>query len=628
MGIARAQCRHGVMAYFPDDHWVGRSLHVYGEFSEAEIESHRMMLKPGDQVICVGAHVGAVVIPVAQMVAPGGKVYAFEPRSDVYELLLENVEANGLDYIVECYNLACSDHEGTLKVKAQDWHQVHSYEVAPEGDIEVPCCKLDTIIGKRGPIKLLQMDVDGHEVEVLNGAEELIKHSRGFIYTENDRKDESGALIAWLVDHEYRMWWHQAPLFTPDNFNDYADDIFGNCYSFNMVCVPEESNVKVKALDEVTNIQLDEQIFDREIVRCHRILERHPNELGVRLLSGHFANLMQREDEAWAAFEENLRRDPEHVGTLAIIGLMRMQRGHYDWDTYELRYRQANTALFGDRQHNGSKWDGSPTDEPVLVWHEQGFGDSIMFGRFLNEAIQRAPNLFVEIQPVLYELFVESFPHIPMIRSARQLPDYRYHCSLPSLPSVLKIGNDVWRPTPYLKAHPHLVEIWQGKNHPRIGLCAKGSPRSERPFTRDIEESLFREVFPLQKPIALENRYGQFYNFAETAALMRDLDLVVTVDTATAHLAGALGVPTWLLLSIDPDWRWGLKSNRTIWYDSVRIFRASKVLDWSDVIEQLKGALHEQGRSSADRQSAGEISRRFVGEGIARQDPQPLAATA
>jgi hypothetical protein len=144
---------------------------------------------------------------------------------------------------------------------------------------------------------------------------------------------------------------------------------------------------------------------------------------------------------------------------------------------------------------------------------------------------------------------------------------------------------------PYLRPDPALVARWRQNNPLKIGICNVGSPRSERPYTRDIPDDMLAPLGLRFGPFFSLTQHGQFESFADTAAAISTLDLVITVDTSIAHLAGAMGAPTWLLLSFDPDWRWGLRGSKTIWYPSMTIFRQPRLRDWQSVIDEVAAAL-------------------------------------
>jgi hypothetical protein len=328
---------------------------------------------------------------------------------------------------------------------------------------------------------------------------------------------------------------------------------------------------------------------------------------------------MQRSDEARILIEDNLKADPDHKASLNIRALLDLQAGrwHDGWKGYDLRYGHANKHLFGGaREHDAPRWDGKPTDEPVLIWSEQGFGDQIMFARFMDMVRELAPNAFLEVQPELFELF--DYPlsrealglscEGDLYRARRALPYYTLQLPLPSVPVVLDVGESEIRDDrgPYLFVDSAITANWRGDgNHPfahgrdplngaRIGLCCVGSLTSERPYTRDIPSELIAPFVKEHGPFFSLEHSGQFESFATTAGAIMALDLIITVDTSIAHLAGALGKPVWLLLSWDPDWRWGLTGETSIWYPQMRIFRQPKFRDWKSVIANVSAALEER----------------------------------
>jgi hypothetical protein len=291
-----------------------------------------------------------------------------------------------------------------------------------------------------------------------------------------------------------------------------------------------------------------------------------------------------------------------------------LQAGNYKdgWQRYELRYQQKNTAHFGgDKKHRDiPQWDGKPTDEPLLIWAEQGFGDTIMFSRFYKYVLDFCPNAILEVQPHVFELIETSKIAKPgtLYRQDRELPwaqsEFIAQCSLPSLPAAL---NDDGSMIPirhrltleiqdaYLFADAGLSSKWRGiVGDRKIGICTEGSPRSERPYTRDLPVEFIPPLGLKYGPFFSLNDEGQFESYAATAAAISALDLVITVDTSVAHLAGALGKEVWLLLAFDADFRWGRTGTTTPWYNSMRIFRQPKLRDWPSVIAEVEKALEQR----------------------------------
>ena len=624
-GVTRAntrtvETRHGTFTIFKEDELVGLSLATYGEYSEGEVEVFRKVLKPGDVAIDVGANIGAFTVPMAHLVGEAGRVYAFEASAVNVELLRQNASQNELANVVIIPE-AASDKNGTLKVDKQSALHAYSRRDINEGEFEVDCTTIDDL--GLPQVKLIKIDVDGHELQVLNGAAGTIERCQPIIYIENEIHDKREELVAWLVDHGYRLYWHRPYLFNIDNWRGDKKNIFGALVSIMNVCVPDEEGYEIRDLEEVADYRDDEWMFERELDRYLCYVDRNPDDLQSRWMAAHYSNLMQWGNDADDLIEENLARDPEHVPTRALQALMALQTGHYNrqtWAGYEIRHQQPNRHQFGgDRSFDVPRWDGEKTDKSLLIWTEQGFGDNIMFARLFKYVRERAPNAFLECRPELYELFEYSeiapsesqagLTRRNLFRLGRTLPNYQLHLPLPSTAWALG-ADDIMiggGPFPYLDVDPMLVKNWQGLGNvrlgqtpegplhgARIGLCHKGSATSERPYTRDIPKELLMPLVRKHGPVFPLDQVGQFELFMMTAAAIKALDLVITVDTAIAHLAGALGVPTWLLLSYDPDFRWGLKGDRTIWYPTVRIFRQREFRDWASVIEEVMAALEKR----------------------------------
>ena len=613
MQTCTVNCRHGKFTVFDEDELVGLSLVTYGEYSEGEVSVFNKILKPGDVAVDIGANIGALTIPMARLVGADGGVHAFEASAVNFNLLRQNIQQNGLDEVVEMYPLAASDRTGMLKVDKQSALHAYSRPDINAGDFQVHCTTIDSLELTR--CKLIKIDVDGHELEVLNGAARTIKRCKPIIYIENEIDAKREALVAWFVDHGYRCFWHRPFLFNIDNFRGDKKNIFGALVSIMNVCIPDEEGYEVHELEEVSDYRDDDKLFTREMNRYLKYVDRNPDDLQSRWMAAHFANLMQYHETARDLINSNLTRNAGHVPTLALQAYMNLQEGDYSrqgWAGYEIRHQQPNRHQFGgDRTHAVERWEGEPTNKTVLIWSEQGFGDNIMFARFFKQVLERAPNAILECRPELFELFqysqvAPSDTRSRLFRLGRKLPPYDLHLPLPSTAWALGADEDMIRAcgSSYLRADPMLVANWKGQGNIRlgqtpegplhgaiIGLCHRGSATSERPYTRDIPKELLMPLVRKFGPVFPLDQRGQFKSFATTAAAIKALDLVITVDTSIAHLAGALGVETWLLLSYDPDFRWGLKGKTTPWYDSMRIFRQPKFRDWQSVVDEVMAEL-------------------------------------
>lgn len=250
--IALKKSRHGPMFFLKQDLYVGRSLDLYGEFSELEGHLFSQFLRQGMSVVEVGANIGAHTVSMAQMVGPTGKVYAYEPQRVIFQILCANLAVNCL-YNVYTEQSAVGARKGTLKVPPLDYAAVNNF-----GGLSL----LDSSFGEAVPVipldsenipevHLLKVDVEGMEASVLKGAEKLIAKHKPVLYLENDRREKSSHLIGKILELGYKIWWHTPPLFNPNNFNGVSQNVFPGIVSINLLCVPAESTLTVEGFKPV-----------------------------------------------------------------------------------------------------------------------------------------------------------------------------------------------------------------------------------------------------------------------------------------------------------------------------------------------------------------------------------------
>jgi hypothetical protein len=263
-------------------------------------------------------------------------------------------------------------------------------------------------------------------------------------------------------------------------------------------------------------------------------------------------------------------------------------------------------------------WDGRPLEGRTLLLHaEQGFGDAIQFIRYLPLAAERGGRIIIECQAQLQRLFQINAGGSQIVASGQPMPDFDSHCPLLSLPWVfgttLASVPDI---VPYLRADAENVGSWRQRlaEHSqvvKVGLVWSGNPAHKNDRCRSMTLARLAPLaqtrgvrfFSLQKgEAATEARTPppgmelidwteELTDFADTAALIAHLDLVIAVDTAVAHLAGAMGKPVWTLLPFVPDWRWLLEREDSPWYPSMRLFRQPFWGDWDSVIERVADEL-------------------------------------
>ncbi len=234
------RCRHGTMMYLRNDVYIGRSFDQYGEYSEGEVALFRQLLRPGDVALDVGANIGAHTIAMAQFVGPQGIVYAFEPQRIVFQILCGNVALNELGNVKAMPN-AVGASPAAIKVPVVNYGALNNFGgLAIGGDAgeDAAVITLDSL--NLPAARLIKIDVEGMEIDVLRGAKATIERCRPLLYLENDRIERSSALVRQIMDLGYRLWWHLTPLFNADNFLRNPNNVLGRTVSFNMLCGPRD----------------------------------------------------------------------------------------------------------------------------------------------------------------------------------------------------------------------------------------------------------------------------------------------------------------------------------------------------------------------------------------------------
>lgn len=231
-------CRYGPMAFNKNDLYIGRSMQVYGEFSEGECHVFRQFVRPGATVVEVGANIGAHTVPLAKMVGSAGAVYAFEPQRIVFQTLCANLALNNLTNVF-AFQMAVGESEGSIFVPKLDYGKTNNFGGLALGSYQsgeqVSVTSLDSL--NLSSLQLLKLDVEGMERSVLLGAQKTIQRFKPFLYVENDREEKSRQLISTIAELGYAMYWHVVPLFNRENFFGVEENIFEGLVSKNMICI-------------------------------------------------------------------------------------------------------------------------------------------------------------------------------------------------------------------------------------------------------------------------------------------------------------------------------------------------------------------------------------------------------
>jgi len=320
--------------------------------------------------------------------------------------------------------------------------------------------------------------------------------------------------------------------------------------------------------------------------------------------AGNTLLALGRAQEALASYRRALAADPNHSEARWNLGVVQLLLGDFEkgWEGFEWRFRQRESR---PRHFDVPLWDGSPlAGRTILIHAEQGLGDTLQFVRFLPELDKRGGFAWLECQPALSCLIGRSYRIAPV-----PLPSFDCHAPLLSLPYLLESG--IPAGAPYLSPAPELIQQWRERlgawNETRVGLAWAGNPAHKNDRNRSLALEKLAPLagapdtvfFSLQKgpqseealnpPAGLKliDLQNDLPDFHHTAAAIMNLDLVISVDSAVAHLAGALGRPVWTLLPFAPDWRWMLDRTDSPWYPTMRLFRQKQRGDWDSVVREV-----------------------------------------
>lgn len=322
---------------------------------------------------------------------------------------------------------------------------------------------------------------------------------------------------------------------------------------------------------------------------------------------------LMRHADAVASYDQAIALDPGSVDanwnrSLALLLTGRFGEG---WRGYEWRWQGPNPAS-PPRGLTTPLWLGETpiAGRSILLHAEQGLGDAIQFVRYAPAVAALGGEVVLEVHPALVDLF-RSLGDVPIIPRGAALPATDFQTPLMSLPLALGETGPPAEIAAYLAPPPERMAVWRPRapftGPLKVGLVATGNPNHGNDRRRSLPFEILSPYLPrgfeyhlLQKEIAPRDAEAiqarddvrvwcdQFGDLADTAALAAQLDVVISVDTSIAHLSGAIGQETWVLLAYDPDWRWGLHTDRTPWYPSARLYRQAVRDDWSVPLARVR----------------------------------------
>jgi tetratricopeptide (TPR) repeat protein len=366
-----------------------------------------------------------------------------------------------------------------------------------------------------------------------------------------------------------------------------------------------------EAFDNLGNTLRDLGRLEESVASHERALKLKPDSAKAHNNLGYTQRKQGKLAESRQSFNRALALEPESVDIRWNLCLLDLLEGNYaaGWSGYEVRYERKENR---PRSFPKPIWRGEPLNGARILLHaEQGLGDSLQFLRYVPMVHAAGGKVILNVPSALGRL-AANVPGVDTLTMDEEtLPAFDRHCPLMSLPLAFKTTLDsIPSEVPYLTVPEEALRAAKDLKWPRqkrrVGLVWSGNPKCTEDQIRSMPLSCFQPLLDLedlhffslqlgtaasqltaiQTPIT-DLRHA-IKDLADTAALMAHLDLIITVDTSTAHLAGALAKPTWVLLPFAPDWRWLMDSEDSPWYPTVRLFRQPTFGDWDSVIARVR----------------------------------------
>lgn len=368
-----------------------------------------------------------------------------------------------------------------------------------------------------------------------------------------------------------------------------------------------------EANNDLGNLLLKIDQIDEALLVLRKALASRPDFTDAWINYGNALHAVGQMDDALAAYNRALAIKADHPGSRWNLGLTYLMQGDYPrgWAEYEWRFK---AGIVTDPNFFQPRWAGEDLNGKRLLIHaEQGMGDTLQFCRYLPLLAGRGGKIVFQSPQALARLMQRISGVDQVIPVGEPLPPFDLQCPLGSLPNVLKttlqtIPNEI----PYLQPDPARIQYWRNRvptdNRLKVGLVWGGraipQPLRSMPLTQlaglaNVQNVWFCSLQKGEASAETRNAPGglqitdwttELTDFAETAALIANLDLVIAVDTSVAHLAGALGKPVWIMLRHAPDWRWFLGRSDSPWYPTAMLFRQPRPGEWNTPVQQI---IHE-----------------------------------
>lgn len=356
-------------------------------------------------------------------------------------------------------------------------------------------------------------------------------------------------------------------------------------------------------------------------------LEVCPESVDAAINLGWLLEEQNRIPEALVQYRKAMYYNLNDANLRWNHGLVCLTLGDYSrgWRDYEYRWAARNKQK---PEYNSPEWKGDPLGERIILLHaEQGFGDSIMFHRFAHKLSETGSSVILHCQPALKRFFSDQNPNMVVLDTNMTPPPHDVHASLMSLPFLMELNKE---------EALYVPKIIPRQKKPTIDLNSTNSSNKKIAFTwtsqigtetgekKSIPYSKFKQLFDVPNcefysvqinteatAIADMNGRSNVHNleesildFKDTADLLSAMDLVISVDTAVAHLSGTLQIPTWVILPYAADWRWRIHRADSPWYPTIELFRQKNAGNWNTVLEEVKHCLSNYGKQMSPHRQA------------------------
>ena len=359
----------------------------------------------------------------------------------------------------------------------------------------------------------------------------------------------------------------------------------------------------------------DREQFDKALACYEKVTLLNPSFHHAYMNLGMVLRIRGRHEEALSCYQKAIQLNPENADAHWNMANVHLLTGNFElgWKEYVWLWKTTDCKK-QRREFSQPIWNGfDMKGRTILLYAEYGFGDTIQFIRYAPLVAERGARVIVECQRELVSLLQGCEGIEKVIPQGEKLPDFDFRCSLMMLPVVFNTSLDtIPKKIPYLTANTALAEkqhtrLLNDTSRMKIGIVWSGVSTSKKfcsletfaPLAQLKGVSFYslqkgeaaKDILNAPKGMQLYDCSDEMNDFSDTAALIENLDLVISIDTSVAHLTGALGKPAWTLLPFLPDWRWLLDREDSPWYPTMKLFRQPSLGDWKSVIDKVMGNL-------------------------------------